>query len=128
MYLGISMTQSTEHQTGILPYSEPGCVASTLALELPAHWEPMKGEDFKKVELQPDSPEYQEVAVGFCKANNYNIHKVSLVTHKHTCFVILSLWGLAIDLDTFNSHFHGLTLTLYLAITNILSNPKPNGN
>lgn len=53
------------------------CVTSTLALELPTQWEPMHGEVFKKVELQPNSPEYQTVAQGFVKTAKYNIQKVS---------------------------------------------------
>ena len=50
---------------------------STLDFELPQHWEPMHGEVFKKVELQPNSTEYQNVVKGFCKTTQYNIRKVS---------------------------------------------------
>ncbi|KAM4565197.1 protein mono-ADP-ribosyltransferase PARP14-like [Fundulus diaphanus] len=57
--------------------TETGCVAPALALKLPPHWEPMNGEVFTKVELQPNSPEYQEVAKGF--HTNYNIHKIERV-------------------------------------------------
>ncbi|MEQ2171084.1 hypothetical protein GOODEAATRI_007078 [Goodea atripinnis] len=39
----------------------------------------MKGEAFKKVELQPNSPEYQEVAKGFHKTTQYNIQKIERV-------------------------------------------------
>ncbi|XP_047240975.1 protein mono-ADP-ribosyltransferase PARP14-like [Girardinichthys multiradiatus] len=58
--------------------TETGC-AAPLALELPPHWEPMKGEIFKKVELQPNSPEYQKVAKGFHKTTQYNIQKIEKV-------------------------------------------------
>lgn len=54
----------------------------TLALELPTQWEPMHEEVFKKVELQPNSPEYQVVAQGFHKTTKYNICKVSMVTKR----------------------------------------------
>ncbi|XP_032438306.1 protein mono-ADP-ribosyltransferase PARP15-like [Xiphophorus hellerii] len=53
--------------------------ASEIALELPPHWELMNGDVFKKVALQPDSPEYQEVAEGLHKATNYYIHKIERV-------------------------------------------------
>ncbi|PWA30420.1 hypothetical protein CCH79_00020672 [Gambusia affinis] len=46
------------------------------ALELPSHWEPMQHEVFKKVELQPNSNEYQSVASDFLKTANYTIHKI----------------------------------------------------
>lgn len=42
------------------------------------HWEPMAEETFEKINLQPNSEEYQEVAQGFQKtAKQYKIHKVS---------------------------------------------------
>ncbi|PWA30422.1 hypothetical protein CCH79_00020670, partial [Gambusia affinis] len=41
--------------------TEPDSVASPLSLELPTHWEPMIGQLFKKVELDPKSAEYQEI-------------------------------------------------------------------
>lgn len=53
-------------------------MASTLDLELPGNWEPMHDEGFKKVELQPNSPEYQDVAMGFTQTAKYNIVKVSM--------------------------------------------------
>lgn len=59
------------------------CVTCTLALELPEHWEPMHQEVFKKVELQPNSSEYQDVARGFHKTAKNNIRKVSMPTQKH---------------------------------------------
>ncbi|CAJ1085948.1 protein mono-ADP-ribosyltransferase PARP14-like isoform X2 [Xyrichtys novacula] len=48
-------------------------------LDLPAHWEPMEEETFKKVELQPSSPEYQGVAQGFLRTAKYNICKIERV-------------------------------------------------
>ncbi|XP_042367810.1 protein mono-ADP-ribosyltransferase PARP14-like isoform X2 [Plectropomus leopardus] len=52
---------------------------SDAGLELPTNWEPMHGEIFKKVELQPNSPEYQAVAQGFLKTAKYNIQKIERV-------------------------------------------------
>uniref|UniRef100_A0A8P4GJT4 Poly [ADP-ribose] polymerase n=1 Tax=Dicentrarchus labrax TaxID=13489 RepID=A0A8P4GJT4_DICLA len=46
---------------------------------LPPQWEPMHEEVFKKVELQPTSPEYQAVAQGFLKTAKYTIHKIERV-------------------------------------------------
>lgn len=40
----------------------------------------MYEELFKKVQLQPNSTEYQRVAQGFLKTAKYNIQKVSMVT------------------------------------------------
>ncbi|KAM4714714.1 protein mono-ADP-ribosyltransferase PARP14-like [Anableps anableps] len=48
-------------------------------LELPRHWEPMHEDIFKKVELQPNSKEYQDIAKGFHKTANYKIHKIERV-------------------------------------------------
>ncbi|XP_069014966.1 protein mono-ADP-ribosyltransferase PARP14-like [Embiotoca jacksoni] len=52
---------------------------SETALELPEYWEPMHDKLFKKVELLPNSPEYQAVAQGFLKTATYRIHKIELV-------------------------------------------------
>ncbi|XP_014877743.1 poly [ADP-ribose] polymerase 14-like [Poecilia latipinna] len=49
------------------------------ALDLPSHWEPMQDEIFKKVELLPNSNEYQKVASDFLKTANYTIHKIERV-------------------------------------------------
>lgn len=57
--------------------------ASAFVLELPDHWEPMNGEVFKKVELEPNSPEYQEVAEGFHKTTSHNIHKIERVQNTY---------------------------------------------
>lgn len=46
----------------------------------------MREELFKKVQLQPNSTEYQHVAQGFLKTANYNIQKVSMVTQKQTFY------------------------------------------
>ncbi|XP_061566313.1 protein mono-ADP-ribosyltransferase PARP14-like isoform X2 [Cololabis saira] len=51
--------------------------------QLPKHWEPMQEEYFKKVELQPNSNEYQEVAKGFNKTAKYNIHKIERVQNSY---------------------------------------------
>ncbi|XP_037614081.1 protein mono-ADP-ribosyltransferase PARP14-like isoform X1 [Sebastes umbrosus] len=52
---------------------------SETTLELPTQWEPMHGEVFKKVELRPNSTEYQAVAKGFLKTAKYNIRKIERV-------------------------------------------------
>lgn len=44
---------------------------------MPTHWDPMHGEVFKKIELQRNSPEYQNVVKDFCKTAKYNVCKVS---------------------------------------------------
>lgn len=59
-------------------------MTSPLALELPPNWEPMNGEFFKKVELQPNSQEYKDVAQDFLKTAKYNIQKVSMLTKPPT--------------------------------------------
>ncbi|XP_032438307.1 protein mono-ADP-ribosyltransferase PARP14-like [Xiphophorus hellerii] len=59
--------------------TEPDSVASPLSLELPPQWEPMNGQQFKKVELDPKSTEYQNVADNFHKTTSYNIHKIERV-------------------------------------------------
>ncbi|XP_008298465.1 poly [ADP-ribose] polymerase 14-like isoform X2 [Stegastes partitus] len=52
---------------------------SDAALQLPAHWEPMQEEVFKKVELQANSAEYQDVAQCFFRTAKYNISKIERV-------------------------------------------------
>ncbi|XP_035530830.1 protein mono-ADP-ribosyltransferase PARP14-like [Morone saxatilis] len=52
---------------------------SATTLELPPQWEPMHEEVFKKVELQPTSPEYKAVAQGFLKTAKYTIRKIERV-------------------------------------------------
>ncbi|XP_026150830.1 protein mono-ADP-ribosyltransferase PARP14-like [Mastacembelus armatus] len=54
--------------------------ASSATLEMPEHWEPMEEEEmFKKVEIQPNSLEYQTVAQGFLKTANFTIQKIECV-------------------------------------------------
>ncbi|KAE8279381.1 Poly [ADP-ribose] polymerase 14 [Larimichthys crocea] len=48
-------------------------------IDLPKQWEPMHEEFFKKVELQPKTPEYELVAQGFLKTAKYNIRKIERV-------------------------------------------------
>ncbi|XP_013855871.1 poly [ADP-ribose] polymerase 14 [Austrofundulus limnaeus] len=52
---------------------------SNTDLELPQYWEPMKGEHFKKVELQRNSREYHTVARGFLKKARYSIEKIERI-------------------------------------------------
>uniref|UniRef100_A0A3Q2U7S6 Poly [ADP-ribose] polymerase n=1 Tax=Fundulus heteroclitus TaxID=8078 RepID=A0A3Q2U7S6_FUNHE len=58
-------------------------VISAIALELPPHWEPMHNDVFKKVELLPNSQEYQEIAGGFHKTTTYKIHKIERVQNMY---------------------------------------------
>uniref|UniRef100_A0A7N6BPQ8 Poly [ADP-ribose] polymerase n=1 Tax=Anabas testudineus TaxID=64144 RepID=A0A7N6BPQ8_ANATE len=53
--------------------------AVNTALELPPHWDPMHEEVFKKITLQPNSPEYQNVAQGFLNTAKYKIQKIERV-------------------------------------------------
>nr|XP_046237201.1 protein mono-ADP-ribosyltransferase PARP14-like isoform X2 [Scatophagus argus] len=48
-------------------------------LEMPTQWEPMHNEVFKKVELPPNSAEYQDVAQAFLRTAKYNIRKIERV-------------------------------------------------
>lgn len=52
---------------------------SDTALDLPANWEPMNDEIFKKVELQKQSQEYNNVAQGFEKTAKFSIQKIERV-------------------------------------------------
>lgn len=45
----------------------------------------MQEELFMKVELQPTSQEYREIAQGFLKTAKFNICKVSILTRNHAC-------------------------------------------
>ncbi|KAM9718093.1 protein mono-ADP-ribosyltransferase PARP14-like [Menidia menidia] len=47
--------------------------------ELPAHWEPMHEEIFKKVNLDPNSQEYKDVAKGFLQTAKFTIKKIERV-------------------------------------------------
>ncbi|XP_026017105.1 poly [ADP-ribose] polymerase 14-like [Astatotilapia calliptera] len=49
------------------------------ALEMPVKWDPMQEELFMKVELQPTSQEYREIAQGFLKTAKFNICKIERV-------------------------------------------------
>ncbi|KAM9335537.1 protein mono-ADP-ribosyltransferase PARP14-like [Symphorus nematophorus] len=73
----LTTREATDGRTGFtykLKRSE-----SEISFQLPAHWEPMDEEVFKKVELQPNSQEYQTVAQGFLKTANYTIRKIERV-------------------------------------------------
>ncbi|XP_040886837.1 protein mono-ADP-ribosyltransferase PARP14-like [Toxotes jaculatrix] len=69
--------EATNSQTGIkyrIKRIQPGT-----DINFPPQWESMQGEVFKKVELHPNSKEYQAVAQGFHKTANYNIQKIERV-------------------------------------------------
>ncbi|XP_072314828.1 protein mono-ADP-ribosyltransferase PARP14-like [Eucyclogobius newberryi] len=52
-------------------------------IELPGYWNPMAGENFKKVELDPKSKEFQDIARGFFKTAKFKIHKIERVQNFH---------------------------------------------
>ncbi|XP_029931738.1 protein mono-ADP-ribosyltransferase PARP14-like isoform X2 [Myripristis murdjan] len=75
--VNLTTMEATDWRTGLTYKVKRN---ETATLELPQHWEPMAEETFKRVELRPDSQEYQEVAMGFQKtAKQYNIHKIERV-------------------------------------------------
>ncbi|XP_070785885.1 protein mono-ADP-ribosyltransferase PARP14-like isoform X2 [Enoplosus armatus] len=75
--VNLKAQEATDWQTGIT-YKVKRSESET-TIELPTQWEPMHGEVFKKVELQPNSPEYQIVAQDFLKTAKYNIRKIERV-------------------------------------------------
>ncbi|XP_047450366.1 protein mono-ADP-ribosyltransferase PARP14-like [Mugil cephalus] len=75
--VNLKKQEAVNRQTGITyPVKR---IESQTALELPDTWEPMHDEVFKKVELQPNSPEYQTVAAGFKHTTKYDIVKIERV-------------------------------------------------
>ncbi|KAM4612170.1 protein mono-ADP-ribosyltransferase PARP14-like [Polymixia lowei] len=75
--VNIRKQEATDRQTGFTCRVKREEIAT---LELPVHWEPMSGENFKKFKLQPNSQEYQNVAKGFLKtAKQYNILTIERV-------------------------------------------------
>ncbi|KAF6717731.1 Poly [ADP-ribose] polymerase 14 [Oryzias melastigma] len=81
--LKVNMTkqEATDWKTGIT--FELKRVEPTSALELPEHWDPMDGEVFKKVELNPNSTEYIKVAKGFRDTAKFTIQKIERVQNSH---------------------------------------------
>ncbi|XP_070710801.1 protein mono-ADP-ribosyltransferase PARP14-like [Pempheris klunzingeri] len=75
--VNLKAREATNWQTGII-YKVKRIESETTS-ELPTQWEPMHEECFKKVELQPDSSEYQDVAQGFHKTAKHNIRKIERV-------------------------------------------------
>ncbi|KAG7496605.1 poly [ADP-ribose] polymerase 14-like [Solea senegalensis] len=69
--------KATNLQTGIkynVRRKETGAT-----FEYPAYWEPMQDETFKKVELHPNTNEYQSVAQAFLATAKYRIQKIERV-------------------------------------------------
>uniref|UniRef100_A0A3Q4GDH1 Poly [ADP-ribose] polymerase n=1 Tax=Neolamprologus brichardi TaxID=32507 RepID=A0A3Q4GDH1_NEOBR len=60
-------------------YNSVSFPAINTALEMPIKWDPMQEELFMKVELQPTSQEYREIAQGFLKTAKFNICKIERV-------------------------------------------------
>nr|XP_019961820.1 PREDICTED: poly [ADP-ribose] polymerase 14-like isoform X1 [Paralichthys olivaceus] len=75
--VNLKTLEATDWQTGKTFKVKRSETQTTL--ELPTQWEPMHEEVFKKVELQPNSQEYQVVAQGFLKTAKYNIQKIERV-------------------------------------------------
>ncbi|XP_044040522.1 protein mono-ADP-ribosyltransferase PARP14-like isoform X2 [Siniperca chuatsi] len=75
--INLKTQEATNWQTGITFKVKRN--KSALSIELPTQWEPMDEEVFKKIEVQPNSPEYQDVAQGFLKTAKYNIRKIERV-------------------------------------------------
>ncbi|XP_020510188.2 protein mono-ADP-ribosyltransferase PARP14-like isoform X1 [Labrus bergylta] len=73
--------EATDWVTGITYKVKRSKTEKTL--EFPEHWEPMEEEVFKKVELQPTSPEYLNVAHGFHRTAKYNICKIERVQNSY---------------------------------------------
>ena len=63
-----------EHAVSILQYV---CTTEKKQeIPLPSHWEPMKGEKVKLVNLKPDSAEYKKVAAHFGGRGQAAVKKV----------------------------------------------------
>ncbi|XP_062300528.1 protein mono-ADP-ribosyltransferase PARP14-like isoform X1 [Scomber scombrus] len=73
--VNLKKREATDQLTGITYRVK----RSETEANLPSNWEPMDREGFKKVELQPNSSEYQNVVKGFCKKTKYNICKIERV-------------------------------------------------
>ncbi|KAK2862936.1 hypothetical protein Q5P01_002469 [Channa striata] len=75
--VNLKTKEATDWATG-LTYKMKRSDSGTI-LELPTKWDPMDNEIFKRVELQPSSLEYQEIASGFLSTARYNIAKIERV-------------------------------------------------
>uniref|UniRef100_A0A8C6T9V8 Poly [ADP-ribose] polymerase n=1 Tax=Neogobius melanostomus TaxID=47308 RepID=A0A8C6T9V8_9GOBI len=72
---------ATDSKTGD-KYRVKRCVTDK-DIDFPGYWSPMAGENFKKVEVDPNSVEYQDIAKGFHKTAKYKIHKIERVQNYH---------------------------------------------
>ncbi|CAJ1085949.1 protein mono-ADP-ribosyltransferase PARP14-like isoform X2 [Xyrichtys novacula] len=79
--VNLRVREATNWMAGATHKGKRNMIGTTLVL--PAHWEPMEGETFKKIELQPSSPEYQGVAQGFLRTAKYNICKIERVQNAY---------------------------------------------
>ncbi|XP_039996555.1 kelch-like protein 33 isoform X2 [Xiphias gladius] len=75
--VNLRVNEAKNWQTGIIYKVKRSETETTF--RLPTQWEPMQEEVFKKVELQPNSHEYQVVAQDFHKTARYNIQKIERV-------------------------------------------------
>ncbi|KAK7910394.1 hypothetical protein WMY93_015078 [Mugilogobius chulae] len=69
--------EATDRKTG-KKYKIKRCETDT-DIELPGHWNPMAGEKYKKVEVDPATQEYQDIVRGFRQTAKHTIHKIERV-------------------------------------------------
>lgn len=79
--VNLKALEATDKQTGEV-YRVKRCETDT-DIELPEYWSHMAGENFKKVELDPNSAEYQSIAQGFHKTAKNKILKIERVQNHH---------------------------------------------
>ncbi|KAF7654661.1 hypothetical protein LDENG_00066250 [Lucifuga dentata] len=82
MNVNLKAEEATDMVTGLIYKVKRN--ESDTALELPVHWEPMHNETFKKIEVHPNTQEYQQVALCFQRtANQYTISKIERVQNSY---------------------------------------------
>nr|XP_040036850.1 protein mono-ADP-ribosyltransferase PARP14-like isoform X2 [Gasterosteus aculeatus aculeatus] len=79
--VNLSAREATNWQTGTV--YEVKRMESESPFELPAQWEPMHGDVFKKVTLNQNSAEYQAVAGDFVRTAQRNIQKIERLQNYH---------------------------------------------
>ncbi|KAI3375702.1 hypothetical protein L3Q82_004004 [Scortum barcoo] len=93
MKVNLKTRQVTDCESGAT-YELKRCDSETV-LELPAHWEPMQDEFYKKVELKSNSSEYKGIAQGFLNTAKNNICKIERVQNYYlwNAYSVCSLYG-----------------------------------
>lgn len=79
--VNMAESNATDCKTG-KTFSVKRCETDT-DIEFPGHWKPMAGENFKKVEVDQNSKEFQDIAQGFHKTAKCKIHKIERVQNHH---------------------------------------------